>query len=558
MKKSHYLDLMESTLSAYTTEHILRYYNDVKTNGLTEHGFPRLAANIGILMAHGKRRDLKDIFIDLMDLCCQQIPKVKAANDFSVKEVVFAIQELQKTDFIAKEKIDEWKDLLRTIDPYTCYNQYAKTPEDIVYNWAAFTMVSEFMRQKEELADAYADFIDLQAFSQIRFLDPNNMYRDPGEPAVYDLVTRGLFALLLDQGYEGKYKDVWEKALDSSAMLTLNLQSVTGEIPFGGRSNQFLHNEAHLSILLEYYAKRYAAKGDMETAGKFKAGVEKALANIEYHLAKHPIHHIKNRFPLATQFGCEGYAYFDKYMITAASFLYVAYRICDDTIPVGSLDDRSAVIWQSSDFFHQVMIKAGEYFAQYDYNANYHYDCSGLGRLHKKGAPSELCLSVPCPVNGKNYKLDETAQNYLSIAPGICIDGEWQYATAEEVQHIIKRHNAQNETAELEVNCVFTDKTTVECFYTLNSSGLQITYKNNGNLRCLLPAFNFNGEEYTKINCNGKTLEICFADFICCYTVSNGEIIDLEQTAANRNGYYNIFAAEGKDELTVHVKILKA
>ena len=50
--KERYILLMEKSLSAYTDAHILRYFNEVKTNGLTEHGFPRLTANIGILIFH--------------------------------------------------------------------------------------------------------------------------------------------------------------------------------------------------------------------------------------------------------------------------------------------------------------------------------------------------------------------------------------------------------------------------------------------------------------------------------------------------------------------------
>ena len=113
MKKAYYLDLMETTLSAYSMEHINRYFNQVKKEGLTEHGFPRLTANIGILLAHGKRQDLKDIFIQMMDFCCQQIPKVKAANDFSVKEIIFCLEELENSKVIPAEKMQEWKNLLK-------------------------------------------------------------------------------------------------------------------------------------------------------------------------------------------------------------------------------------------------------------------------------------------------------------------------------------------------------------------------------------------------------------------------------------------------------------
>ena len=62
MKKEYYLELMEKTLSAYSTEHIKTYFNQVKTEGLKEHGFPRLTANIGIMIAHGKRKDRHSLF----------------------------------------------------------------------------------------------------------------------------------------------------------------------------------------------------------------------------------------------------------------------------------------------------------------------------------------------------------------------------------------------------------------------------------------------------------------------------------------------------------------
>ena len=71
---------MERALSAYTDEHIARYFEDVKRDGLTEHGFPRLTANIGILLAHGRRADLRTTFLEMMEFCCRTIPMVKAAN----------------------------------------------------------------------------------------------------------------------------------------------------------------------------------------------------------------------------------------------------------------------------------------------------------------------------------------------------------------------------------------------------------------------------------------------------------------------------------------------
>jgi len=62
--KERYIALMEKTLCAYTNEHIERYFLSVKKDGLKEHGFPRLTANIGILIANGKRHDLIPLFLE--------------------------------------------------------------------------------------------------------------------------------------------------------------------------------------------------------------------------------------------------------------------------------------------------------------------------------------------------------------------------------------------------------------------------------------------------------------------------------------------------------------
>ena len=82
-------------------------------------------------------------------------------------------------------------------------------------------------------------------------------------PFLYDFATRGLFALLLHEGYQGKYRKIWQKALDNSAILTLNMLSANGDLPAGGRSQQFLHNDAPVALLAEYYAASFAQKGDM-------------------------------------------------------------------------------------------------------------------------------------------------------------------------------------------------------------------------------------------------------------------------------------------------------
>ena len=209
--KNRYIELMDRTLTAYSYGHIVRYFDDVKKNGLTEHGFPRLTANIGILIANGRRDSLLPIFTEMMDFCCEQIPRVKAANDFSVKEIVFCIMALEKRGLMP-EKTEYWRSCLKTVEPKKCYNVYANKPTDVRHNWACFTAVSEFMRQYIGLCDS-AEFIDIQIPTQLVNFEENGMYRDPDEPMVYDTVTRVQLCNVLYFGYNGIHKAALEENL---------------------------------------------------------------------------------------------------------------------------------------------------------------------------------------------------------------------------------------------------------------------------------------------------------------------------------------------------------
>lgn len=559
MPKSRYIDLMEKILSAYSEEHIERYYNDVKRGGLKEHGYPRLTANIGILIAHGKRTDLKPLFVKMMDLCCEEMPKrKKAANEFSIKEIIFCLMELEKNKTFPQSQINKWKDTLRKVTVEKCYNIYAKSLDSTVHNWAIFAMVSELMRYHVKVASPDKTFIEYQAGSQWRRVDENGMYRDPNEPMVYDLVSRGLFAVANHFGYRGEYFKRWDDALKRAGLHTLQMLSVTGEIPYGGRSNQFLHNEAHLAIIFEYEAARYAKLGDMKTAAKFKAAVKRTLDNISLWLEEKPITHVKNSFPrsfrFASQYGCEGYAYFDKYMITAASFLYPAYLLSDEKIPCGELDDVTGSSWQTSDHFHKIFLRAGEYFAEYDYKADYHYDASGMGRLHRKGAPSAICLSTP-GTDKPSYKISADDAIPFAIAPAVMSSGKWLSGADRETIHKVVKHGASGASAFTEINCIFADKTELASKYLLDRNGLKITLKGTGKIGLMLPAFKFDGKNKTVIKVSANTLSITYKGWICRYQIESGKITDIVKNGYNRNGHYDLFRAEGDKNLTVQVSI---
>ncbi len=558
MSKLDYIDLMERVLSAYSDAHIHRYFDDVKENGLTEHGFPRLTANIGILIAHGRRRDLLPVFLEMMEFCCKTIPCVKAANDFSVREIICCLWEIEKSNAIECETTQRWREYLSTIEPTACYDKYATSVTDTVRNWALFTAVSEFFRQKAELCDSSA-FIDLQLEQQLQWFDENGMYMDKLDsdvhhPIVYDLVSRGLMAFLLNQGYRGRHYEKISEILKKAGLAMLKMQSPTGEIPFGGRSNQFLHNEAWLSILCEFEAKRYWNLGEKEMAARFKAASARALDVIRLWLDKKPIRHIKNRFPTETKYGCEKYAYFDKYMITVASMLHGAYLICDDAIADAYTEQNEPSAFATSSHFHKLFLKSGGYGIEFDLNADPHYDANGLGRVHRIGAPSAICLSTPCP-KSPSYTLDIAEKMAFSACAAIPYNGEWKFAADDAAMQVVNAEEREKQ-AVAALNTTFAAGECVIEQYAVDERGVSVLLEHDGEIGFALPAFAFDGEKYTEITLKKQSLTVRYEGWLCRYE-TDGEIICLDKKAANRNGHYDVYLAKSKDKLNVQICIEK-
>ena len=398
------------------------------------------------------------------------------------------------------------------------------------------------------------NFIDKQAASQWQYVEENGMYRDPHEPMLYDFVTRGLFAMLFHFGYRGKYYERWDNALKRAGLCTLKMLSVTGELPYGGRSNQFMHNEAQCATIAEYEANRYFKLGDIQTASRFKTAVKNALDNIELWLEQKPITHVKNAFPCSSSYGCEEYAYFDKYMITAASGLYVAYLFSDDDIPLDTTDNFTTDSFLTSDYFHKLFLRAGEYFFEYDYRADYNYDASGLGRLHRKGAPSQIAISTP-GTNKPTYTINANDATPFAIAPEIMYNGQWLFGSEQDAIHKIEYYKTDNDNASAQISCTWQDKTKVKSNYLLDKNGLQVTVTGNGKTGLMLPAFAFDGKNKTQIENNGIKLNIQYQNWQCTYNLQAGVIRNTGKKGYNRNGYYDLYRAENDKEVSVRISI---
>ncbi len=558
MSREIYLDLMERVLGAYSSEHIDRYTRDTEWDGIREHGFARLTANIGILLAHGRIPGMKERFRHMMEICCTQIPEAKerngnaVGNDFAVKEIVFCLLEIEKSGLFDPVVTEKWRSDLKRIDPYKTYSCIAAVPPTRIGNWAAFGAASEQIRKYAGIGDESA-FIENQIESQMFSFDGNGMYRDPNEPMVYDFVTRLQLAVAYWFGFDGKCIDALEEEFLKAADITLAMQSVTGEIPFGGRSNQFLHNEAFYAALCEFYASLFIRKGDKEKAGVFRRAAEKAYESLLPWLDRKPLSHIKNRFPFESGYGCEGYAYFDKYMVTAGSWLYLAYIFADDgTEKTSCPADAGSCVTETSGYFHKVFCRAGGYFAEYDMNADPHYDASGLGRIHREGAPSALCLSVPF-AKAPNYRLDRENPSPFSICGGILTGNGWVHGY--DAGYTLAGKYSGDGTAKAEFACVSSGRELFRETCTVSENGVRIEVAGDGDVEIVFPVFEYDGACHTVRTVGENTVAVTYGGYTCVFS-TDGVIAAAGLTYGNRNGHYLAFSAGGKNKVSLTVKIV--
>ena len=561
-----YLVIMDRALAAYPPDRMTDWFRKVQKTGVTEHGFPRLTANLGILIAHGLHTDLLPLFTEMMTFVCRDIRHGHCANDFSVRELLCALREIRGAGLVPPDVIEGWRADLAALRAPGCYDKTAKDAFTRNHNWGCFAAASEYLRQAEGLCDA-SGFLNVELPSQLLNFDENGMYRDPHCPTVYDIVPRAQLCVLLKFGYRGPRADAIRAQLKKGAAMTLRLQSVTGELPFGGRSNQFLFNEAIQAALFAYSAVIFAEDGDLSAAGQLQdaanLSVDAILRNLELYRGSN---HAKNRFGGDTGFGCEKYAYFDKYMITLASFTYLWHLLSDERIvplPCPARTGGHAVLTGSA--FHKCAASAGGYTLVWESAADPHYDATGLGRIHKAGVPSALALSVPFAKH-PNYRMPFGNRTPLAIAAGLrrghedIFPAALDYRVTEEngKEKLSARgdvclgFSVLEETAErvrVRVRYAVCEKTVTET-WTVSADGALCLAECPGETLVLpVPVFVTDGAEEARSTVRDGTLTVCFAGHT--YTVStDNALARAPQTLCNRNGLYGLCKITGKDKIT--------
>ena len=237
-----YLDLAEIAVEAYDGARMEEYVREAETAGVQEHGFPRLASNLGRLVAAGRMTEKKPLLERMLTVACAcakkgKMPPRSGGNEFSVRELVSAVVALEKAGSFPPERIAAWKADLAAVEAGRCYTSAGRGfGGPLGHNWPLFGAASEQARIHYGLGGDKT-FVEGWVADQLRHFDRNGMYRDPHEPSVYDFIGRLCYMQILHFGYDGPCRAKVEEELIASAELIIVMFFVCGEILFGGCLN---------------------------------------------------------------------------------------------------------------------------------------------------------------------------------------------------------------------------------------------------------------------------------------------------------------------------------
>ena len=190
---------------------------------------------------------------------------------------------------------------------------------------------------------------------------------------------------------------------------------------------------------------------------------------------------------------------------------------------------------------------------EYDTKADVHYDASGIGRIHKKGAPSAICLSTPFS-KAPNYTLDRTNPSQFSICGGIKTENGFVYAYDEKTQYKLIEKKITDRHVQTKFECIAQQGITFYEVCTVSDTGVEICVEGKGSLEIVFPIFLFDGKNETKISISEHSAEVEYKGYKCCYR-TEGVVKEKNEIYANRNGHYKAAAACGENKISLTIEI---
>ena len=564
LTKKYYMDIIEICFDAYPTSEIkkMEATDDIQT-------YSRLVNCLAGLISSGKKQECSGFFLEIMTNACNALELVKGTMmvDFSVKELLSAYIFIHKCEFVTEEYKKLWAEKFKLINPDTYYR--FKTGDD--HNINIYNLSGEWLRKKLGFSDDDDSYFNNCFEKQLLKFDKNGMYMDDFKSnphrnsMLYDLSTRVQMQLILGMGYNGIYKEKFDEVMQKGGMMSLFMQSTAFLLPYGGRSNQYLFNEGLLASNFEFEAARHKRLGNFELSGAYKRAAHKAVLTIDRWLSAKK--HIKN-FYGDSDVGTEGYGYFNKYMITLGSFLLNGYMFSDDTIEekICPAECSFGNIFETTNNFSKIFASAGGYSIEIDVNANFNYDSTGLGRIHKAGMPTESGLSMPFTADAKYAVLEDAKKENLSIEAGWkTTTGEIQYLSYFiDLEYILNISEQSKENVKFSVTYKSPEFSGIEGLietYIISKNGIEISAELinpvHNEIYFRVPLLYRNGDnEYsskTEITWTENEASVKMKDNL--YVVkTDGKIKVGNEIYSNRNGEYKASLLE-KQGTNINIKL---
>jgi hypothetical protein len=362
-----------------------------------QYSTPTFALAAATLIASGQDTELLGPASKALDSALYQLASGRVTDrhgDFFIMPAMMAYRYLKDIADPATRK--RWDRYLQIIRPEMAYSDLIGQGQPDVINWNTNAIAGEFIRHKEGFTGIA--FVNRYLDAQIIRFTPDGLYRDPGLPLAYDAAARFNFLILLDEGYDGKYREDLEILLGRGAWASLLMQSPAGDVPTGGRSAEHVWTDALQCASFELWARRMRAAGDETGAQAFKRGAHLAARLISRWVRPSgEFSIVKNHFDPALRRGFESYSSHSQYNLLAAAYLSMAWSLADDRIAEGASPAEVGGFVVDLPDFHKVFANSGGHYIEIDTAGDPHYNSTGLLRVQKRGMDGRLGLSDNAP-----------------------------------------------------------------------------------------------------------------------------------------------------------------
>lgn len=560
-----YLDLVEPiVMRAANWQDERGAINDPYENRERRHVGSIFVFGLSTLISAGRCLKLLDKCILSMDACCHDLYERKVADhhaDFCTELLVHALRNLSK--FVSSQELVRWQRWLGGFDPEKTYREVENSqgdgctrtlkPASSLYNWNLFAVAGEWLKKYDGIANNL-DFVEKYLRHQVKHFTAYGMYKDPGDPICYDQASRLNIGLLLRNGYDGVHQEILSEMARRGSLTMLFMQSTSGETPYGGRSNQAHVNEAVFASICELETFRYKTLGDFRIAGAFKRAARLAAISLNRWLLDSKTHFIfKNFFPPRLRHGYDPYVTYSHGGLTAVFGLAFAYLYADDSIKETLAPcEVGGYIFELPGDFHKIFATSNGIHLAIDTHGDFCHDPTGLGRIHKKGIPSELGLSMGI-VKNPNYLLSvPSSQINLAIGPGWEDKwGRW-YRLAEyssEIENVnikILKEAIDQVHFSVEYQGKFRNCDSIMEEYDIREGKVRIYVEVRGQImavRIYFPLLITNGADNTEIKSCTDGFIVKLKEFTYSIkAVKDNDIVHklLNVEAPNRNGIYKV------------------